>query len=105
METCLIRVEPRLRRLWIRDGGAFYYVQQICARGGRLGLPPQTPPGDQSPDPIFASRRLKLFLTDDAQARRMPEMIKTSAKRRREPEGIGITRPLCGVQRDGNRKS
>ena len=29
----------------------------------------------------------------------------TAAKRRRESEGIGVTRPLCGIQRDGNRKS
>ena len=35
----------------------------------------------------------------------MFKFIKTAAKRRKESEGIGITRPLCGVQRDGNRKS
>ena len=31
--------------------------------------------------------------------------LKTAAKRRWESEGIEITRPLCGIQRDGNRKS
>ena len=39
-------------------------------------------------------------------------LVKTAAKRRRglgtmSPSrfGIGVTRPLCGIQRDGNRKS
>ena len=31
--------------------------------------------------------------------------LETAAKRRWESEGIGVTRPLCGIQRDGNRKS
>ena len=31
--------------------------------------------------------------------------LKAAAKRRWESEGIEITRPLCGIQRDGNRKS
>ena len=31
-------------------------------------------------------------------------MLQTAAKRRWESEGIGVTRPLCGIQRNGNRK-
>ena len=56
------------------------------AQGVTLGLPPQALSGDQSPDPIFASRRFKSSLLNDAHARRMPKTIKTGAKRRRESE-------------------
>ena len=45
------------------------------------GSNPQTLSGDQSPDPIFASRRFESSLSDDAHARRMPKTIQTAAKR------------------------
>ena len=79
-----------------------------------MGLTPQALSGDQSPDPIFASRRFKSSLLNDAHARRKFKLIDTGAKRKKGAGnkvpcwglGIGITRRCAGfsVMEIGNRK-
>ena len=91
------------------NAGLYQIAQEVT-----LGLPPQALSGDQSPDPIFASRRFKSSLLNDAHARRKFSLsiLARSGKRvqgTRFPAGVwGLeSRARCAgfsVMEIGNRK-